>query len=242
MNYDYKSILFIILLVITIAIYNNYTKKIEGYQNNTNKWPTDLIKRFNIYQTTMNNNINQYDLDLLQKQATPDEAEELIKTGYWPWPEDLKQEYVSKIWKSTLIKIDPYYALNYAMTVYNQTAARELLAWNTKEGQFLLYGGNIGITEDMPKDVNNTIKCNAKGEMEKTEYTGMNSWNGYMDKKVTILKPEDIPNEMPGFTFVNSPCNPCAVFNEKRDFSCPFRLNVEGDDNISIPWQQLWKL
>lgn len=242
MNYDYKSILFIILLVITIAIYNNYTKKIEGYQNNTNKWSTDLIKRFNIYQTTMNNNVNQYDLELLQKQATPDEAEELIKTGYWPWPEDLKQEYVNKIWKSTLIKIDPYYALNYAMTVYNQTAARELLAWNTKEGQFLLYGGNIGVTQDMPKDVNNTIKCNTKGEMEKTEYTGMNNWNGYMDKKVTILKPEDIPNQMPGFTFVNSPCNPCAVFNEKRDFSCPFRLNVEGDDNISIPWQQLWKL
>ena len=67
MNYDYKSILFIILLVIIIAIYNNYTKKIEGYQNNTNKWSTDLIKRFNIYQTTMNNNVNQYDLELLQK-------------------------------------------------------------------------------------------------------------------------------------------------------------------------------
>jgi hypothetical protein len=35
-------------------------------------------------------------------------------------------------------------------------------------------------------------------------------------------------------------CNPCGVFNEKRDFSCPFRLNMEGDDSISVPWKQLW--
>ena len=241
MVYGYKCILLIFLLVITIVIYKNYTRKVEGYENNSiGVWSPDLIKRFNIYQTTMNNNVNQFNLKLLQEQASPEEVEELMETGYWPWAEELKQEYVNKVWSSPLIKIDPQYALNYAMSVYNERAARELLAWNTKEGNFLLYGGNIGRREDMPEGVNNTIKCNARGEMEKTVYKGMNDWNGNMDKEVKVLDPSDISKEMPGFSFVNGVCNPCGVFNEKRDFSCPFRLNMEGDDSISVPWKQLW--
>ena len=70
----------------------------------------------------------------------------------------------------------------------------------------------------------------------------MNLWNGYMNSTVTTVKPEDIPNEMPGFSFVKSPCNPCVALNSLGDFSCPFKLNVKGDDNISIPWKQLWNL
>lgn len=252
MKYNYKSILLIVLLVITIIIYNNYTKNINGFQNNYNynKWPSDLIRRFNIYQTTMNNNVNQFDLELLQKQASVEEVEELMKTGFWPWPDDLKFEYIKKIWASPIIKINPQFALNYAMGVYNQNAARELLAWNSKEGQFLLYGGNIGKSEELVeqgiKDVNNSIKCstdtNGNSIMEKTVYTGVNLWNGYMNSTVTKLKSEDIPKEMPGFNFVKGPCNPCVALDSPGNFSCPFRLNVEGDDSISVPWKQLWNV
>ena len=60
MKYSFnKSILIFILLVISIIIYNNYSKSlIDGFENNNyTKWSPELIKRFNVYQTTINNNV-----------------------------------------------------------------------------------------------------------------------------------------------------------------------------------------
>ena len=248
MQYSY-TFLIISLLVISIILFNSFTKTIEGLQNNSTNnhvWSPDLIKRFNIYQTTMNKNKTYFDLDTLQKQASTDEVEQLLETGFWPWPDALKNDYIEKVWSSPIIKIDPHYALDYAMRIYNQTAARELLAWNTKEGQFLLYGGDLGVSDGMPKNVHNTIKCstdsNGNSVMEKKVFTGMNLWNGFMNTTTTTVKPEDIPKEMPGFTFVKNPCNPCVALNSPGDFSCPFKLNVKGDDSISNPWTSLWQL
>ena len=248
MKYIYKLII-LIIIIITIIFFNFFTKNLgkDGFQNyNTNSWSPDLIKRFNIYQTTVNNNVNQFNLDVLQKQANPAEAEEYLKTGYWPWSDDLKNLYIEKVWENPIIKIDPQYALDYAMRLYNQNAVRELLAWNTKEGHFLLYGGDIGVSDGMPKNMNNTIKCSTdsvdSSHMEKKVYTGMNLWNGYMNSTTSIVKPEDIPKEMHGFSFVKGPCNPCVALNSPGDFSCPFKLNVKGDDSISEPWKQLWNL
>ena len=61
MKYSFnKSILILILLVVVIIIYNNYSKNIDGFENqNYTNWSPDLIRRFNKYQTTMNNNVNQ---------------------------------------------------------------------------------------------------------------------------------------------------------------------------------------
>jgi hypothetical protein len=194
----------------------------------------------------MNTGVNQFDLEQLQRQATPLEAEEYLKNGIWTWPDDLKNLYIEQVWTNPIIKIDPYYALNYAMRIYNQNAVRELLAWNTKEGHFLLYGGNLGVSDGMPKNINNTIKCSTdsinNSVMQKKIYTRMNLWNGYMNSTINEVNPEDIPKEMPGFSFVKTPCNPCVALNSPGDFSCPFRLNIKGDNTISEPWKQLWNL
>jgi hypothetical protein len=133
------------------------------------------------------------------------------------------------------------------MKIYNKNAATELLAWNTKEGQFLLYGGDLGTTnKEELKDIHNTIKCSTDNDgnsiMEKTVYTGMNLWNGYTNSKTEVVKNQDIPGEMPGFTFIKGACNPCVALNSPGDFSCPFKLNVKGDDNVSIIWKKLWGL
>jgi hypothetical protein len=245
MKYNYKFLL-LILLVVSIIMFNSYSKRFEGFQNSNIKWSPDLINRFIIYQQTVNENNTQFDLDILQKQATPEEAEEMLRTGYWPWPDDLKQAYIDKVWSSTIIKIDPKYALDYAMKIYNEDTVRELLAWNTKEGHFLLYGGDLGVTEGLPKNVRNTIKCstdiNGNSVMQKKIYTNMNYWNGYIGEKVTTVEPDSIPKEMTGFNFVNGPCNPCVALNSPGEFNCPFKLNVKGDDHISDVWKNLWNL
>lgn len=248
MKYSY-SIILIIIIIILIILFNSYIKKsnINGFQlYYTENWSKDLIKRFNKYQTTVNKHVAQYNLDILQRQASPEEAEEYLLTGLWPWPEDLKYLYTEQIWSNPIIKIDPAIALNYARKIYNQNAVRELLAWNTKEGHFLLYGSDIGVSDGMPKNIHNTIKCSTdsvdNSNLEKKVYTGMNLWNGYMNFTKTNINPQDIPNEVPGFSFINQPCNPCVALNSPADFSCPFKLNVKGDDSISEPWKQLWNL
>jgi len=248
MTYIYK-ILILIIIIITIIFFNSFTKNFgkDGFQNyNTISWSPDLIKRFNIYQTTMNKNVNQFNLDQLQRQASPNEAEEYLRIGYWSWPDDLKNLYIEKLWKNPIIKIDPSYALNYAMSIYNQNAIKELLAWNTKEGHFLLYGGDLGVSDGIPKNINNTIKCSTdisnNSVMEKKIYTGMNLWNGYINSKTSVVNPEDIPKEMPGFSFVKGTCNPCIALNSPGDFSCPFSINIKGNNSISEPWKQLWNL
>jgi hypothetical protein len=240
MKYNYNilknSIIIIISSILLVLIYNKFFNKSRlGFQNYTNtKWSPDLIKRFNIYQTTMNKNVNQFNLDILQKQATPEEAEEYLKTGLWDWPDYLKDLYVEAIWSSPIVKIDPQIALNYALTLYNKNAATELLAWNTKEGNFLLYGGNLG------SGSHNSIKCSGdeKSVMQKQISLGLGEWN----YKTENIKLEDIPKEMPGFSFVNKPCNPCSVFDDTTNNNCPFKLNIEGDDNISEPWKKIWGL
>lgn len=246
MKYSYNIFILIIIFVV-IILFNSFIKTGVriGFQNNKSNWSPELISRFNIYQTTMNNNTNQFNLDILQRQASPEEVEEYLKTGFWTWPDDLQQLYMEYIWSNPIIKIQPQYALNYAMKLYNQTAARELLAWNAKEGKFLLYGGDLGVSDGMPKNVHNSIRCSNEmnnPQMEKTVYTGMNLWNGQMNSTTTIVNPEDIPKEMPGFSFVKDSCNPCMAFDSPPNYSCPFRLNVNGDNEISEPWKKIWNM
>jgi hypothetical protein len=254
MKYNYYFVLKIflfILLIIAIIFFNSFTKldKLNLKESFVSSmgWPDDLVQRFISYQRTVNLNYHQFDLDILQKQATPDEVEHLLRTGFWPWPDDLKYEYLDKVWQNPIIKFAPSFALDYAMKLYNKAAARELLAWNFKEGQFLLYGANIGVTENLPSHINNSIKCmpskdNNSFSIKKIVYNGMNFWNGYMEYDVKDLKPEDIPDNMNGFSFVKKPCDPCKALNSPGDFSCPFKLNIEDDDSISWPWKSLWKL
>jgi hypothetical protein len=247
MKYSY-NLLILILLVIAIIIYNSYSKgssfnNFQNYYSNI-KWSPDLIRRFNLYQQTVFENKIQFDMDLLQKQATPAEAEQYLATGFWYWPNDLKQEYINKVWLNTMLKFSPEAALNYAMKVYNQNAARELLAWNSKEGHFLLYGADLGVTDGLPKDLHNTLKCttdkHGNSVMEKKIFIGPDYWNGYFNINKTIVKPEDIPKEMKGFSFVKSACDPCVALNFPPDYSCPFTLNVKGNQQISSQWKYLW--
>lgn len=248
-NYNIKSIILIIFIIIAIIIFNLITKNnvIEGLTNPKSKpWSQDLIDRFILFEQTTNDNNYQFDMNMVQRQASPEEAEELLKTGKWPWSSQTKYLFMENIWKNPIIKINPGIALDDAMTIYNETAMKELLGWNAKEGKFILYGGDLGVTEGMPEHVRNTIKCTSdrKGgyNVEKKVFKGYNTWNGFKNVDTTIIKNEDIPKEMPGFQFIKNPCNPCVPLNMPPDYSCPFTLNIKGDNETSQIWKDFWGL
>lgn len=248
MKYAYKNICVVLLVIVGVIIFNSFTKSnalLEGFRpEGSQTWSKDLINRFLEYQKTVNDNNYQYDMAMIQKQATPEEAEYLLKNGKWPWSNETKFLYMEEVWKNPMIKINPGISLEEAMKAYNENAMKQLLSWNTKEGEFILYGGDLGVTSGMPNDIRNTIKCtlNKSGtfEMEKTTYNGYNTWNGYKNVEKKMVPNENIPDEMPGFKFIREPCNPCAPLN--LDYSCPFTINVKGDTNVSQIWKQMWGL
>ena len=279
MNYSYIKILLLIICVyIFYPIVDKYLNLALGIKKDeivvgkeSFVWSRDIVKKFDLYQDTVNLNANQFNMSVVQEQASEDEAKELINTGYWPWSEDTKKQYVEAVWQNPIIKFEPGAALNYAMKLYNETAAKRLLSWNTKEGQFLLYGSNAndsanandsnkniigittgndglangigqGVTVDGQISKKNIFKCSDDSNpvLQKTTVNGYNLSNGFKNTTTVDLALEDIPNEVPGFSFVRGPCNPCSVLNDKPDYSCPFKLNVKGNDEISDVWKNLW--
>jgi hypothetical protein len=209
----------------------------SGSGNSGSAWSDDLLNRFASYQDSANDNRNRYNMEVIQQQASPSEAETLIHTGYWPWSDDTKYEYTDAIWHHKIIKINVGNALDYAMKTYNESAIKQMMSWNTKEGQFLLYGskGN-GKGKDNKYD---TIKCSTD-ESNNASMIGIikkEFKDDYIENSVPISN-EDIPLKMPGFSFLNGPCNPCVALH--NDYSCPFKLNVKGDDTTSPIWSRLW--
>ena len=240
MKYNYNFITIIIIIIGVFILYpfinkllNNLLGIKEGFT-----WSRDLVTRFNKYQETVNLNDNQFNLKVLQDQASPEETEQLLKTGYWPWSQDTQEQYYEAVWQNPIIKFFPGAALDYAMKLYNETAAKRLMSWNTKEGKFLLYGGKNGD--------NTVIKCSEDPDknpvLQKTTFEGYNLWNGYKNTTTTNIKNEDVPKEMPGFSFVKNSCNPCSALNDPADYSCPFKLNVKGDNETSAVWKNLWNI
>lgn len=226
-----KIILIIILLILSFIYYYFGFHKITNYVvelftnqniNQIHPWSEDLRQRFLKYQNTMSRNDYIYNLEMLQQQVTPEEVEEYLKTGYWNWDETLKNLYLDKVQSSSLINVLPEISLDYAMKMYSPNAVKQLLAWNYKEGEFLLYGA---------KDINkNVVKCSNDDDPFLTS-DGKNKINN-----------EDIPNVIPGFSFINEPCNPCVAINDLSNTKCAFKLNIEGDNTTSEIWKRIWKL
>jgi hypothetical protein len=219
----------------------------EGYPIPKNTiWPQKVIDDFVAFQKVHNPNL-RFDLDVIQRQATAEEAETLLKTGKWPWTPDVITLYKNAIAQNNIINSEPGSSLLTVQSVYNQTAIVELLSWNTKEGSFLLNGAIIKHTDGMPDDVNNLVRCGKDKEtgkisMQKVVYTGYNGINGSIVSRITPIANADIPKEVNGFKFLKSECNPCSALDDPADYSCPFSLDVGNGPEVSSVWKQLWGL
>jgi hypothetical protein len=79
--------------------------------------------------------------------------------------------------------------------------------------------------------------------LERTTYTGKGGIYGEQTSTVSPVDYNDLENIIPGFKFVNGPCNPCGAVNENPDYSCPFKLSVQNNPAfISNVWQYLWSV
>lgn len=229
------------------------------------RWSDETINDFVIFQNTINPQI-KFDLDILQSQASEEDAKYLLKNGKWSWNSEVQKLYMD------LVSINPYIrntsedSLNNAMTIYNQSAILQALRMQTKEGRFLLSGITYGTpnSEDtygydsgLVSKNDTVIKCynnNGKNELTKIEYVGDSGGltANHIFKK-TKLDYNKLEAVVPGFKFINSPCEPCVALNNPADYSCPFNLNTQSTKayqqttqqtnyNVSPVWKYLWNI
>ena len=254
-----------IIAIIFIVIMYRFTQQIlnkkEGF-----KWNEQSTKDFLQIQQTINRQ-SIFDVNFIQEnQASQEELDYFLKNGHWPWSQKVKDLYIEAIKTNPYIRTLPESALQYTMTIYNQAAILRILSYQTKEGQFLLNGvlvkdpsGNK--LEDLPSGFGNfpyeaglvgnksddVIKCNTTKEngatLERITYTGKGGIYNEQTRKVTPVDYNNLENIIPGFTYLNGPCNPCVAINAKADYSCPFQLKVKDKSPfISDVWQYLWNI
>jgi hypothetical protein len=184
------------------------------------------------------------------------------KYAIWPWSPDVIQLYKDAAKRNPYIRTSPEHAVMRVRKIYNQAAILRILSDETKEGQFLLNGvlvrdndvnpfedlpsgfGTFGYTSGLIGDLqDDVIKCSSKDDpsLQKITYTGKGGIFNQQTKTITPVDYKDAEQLIPGFTFVNGPCNPCGPLKETPDYSCPFKLNVKNHPPfISSVWQYLW--
>ena len=268
-------ILFLIISFLFLLLFHIFSRA-PFYKNNKEgfSWNKDSTNQFLLTQHTINPQ-KIFDVDIIQEnQASQKELDYFNKYGHWPWSQETKDLYVKALNKNPYVRTSSKDSLDYAMTIYNETAILRILSYQTKEGEFLLNGvlvkdpsGNpfeelpngfgdfpytsyyfdeddSGLMEDKTSDL---IKCNmsdpAHVTLERTTYTGKGGIFGEQTSKVKPIEYNELENIIPGFSFINKPCNPCVALNKTPDYSCPFKIKVKQKSNyISDIWKKLWNL
>jgi hypothetical protein len=259
--YNFKYGIVVSIILIIMYRFSQLSRKKEGFT-----WNKNSTQDFLQIQSTINRN-TIFDVNLIQNnQASQEELDYFNKNGVWPWSHNTIKLYEEAINSSPYIRTYSGDAVNYARTIYNEAAILRIISYQTKEGQFLLNGVLIqdpsgNRMEDLPNGFgefgyksglignksDDIIKCNMNkengGTLERITYTGKGGIFGEQTSKVSPVDYNDLENIIPGFKFLNSPCNPCGAINEKPDYSCPFKLQVKNKSPfISDVWQYLWNI
>jgi hypothetical protein len=245
------------LLFIIIFRFSYLLRRKEGFT-----WNKKSEQDFLLIQNTINRGV-VFDTKMIQKsQASQEEVDYFNQYGMWPWSQTVITMYEDAIKNNPYIRTYSKDSINEARKIYNQEAILRILSMQTKEGQFLMngvlvkdasgnsletlpsgfgdFGYKSGLIGNMKDDI---IKCKLDNSgLEKIIYTG----KGLLEeqtKTVTDVDYNDLEDLIPGFTFINSPCNPCGALKQTADYSCPFKLKVKNKPPfISEVWQYLWQV
>jgi hypothetical protein len=257
-NYKYGIIVGAIFVILyrsykLSSSYNLASSVKEGFE-----WNSSSVNDFLLMQNTINPGI-VFDTKVIQNQASQQEVDYFIKFGQWPWSKEVEDLYLEALARNSYVRTYPNDELRRIKTIYNQNAILDIISSQTKEGHFLLRGVSIGNTADnmigsgigdfrytsgLTHPMNNVVKCYPNGdngyELQQIKY---NNKAGVFKKEIdSAVNYGDLEQIIPGFKFVNGPCNPCQNLETKG--SCPFILDISGNklDGISSVWKYLWGL
>ena len=257
-NYKYGLMLALILII--------FTRFVDIVRSTNGKEGFELSQISQIDFLHIQHTINPkivFDMEIIKKQASQTELDYFLKNGMWPWSQDVINLYTDAVNKNPFIRTYSGDSVNYARKIYNQAAILRLLSIETKEGNFLISGvqinggpkndledlpsgyGDFGYESGLIKHMNPVIKCNVDNNgiasLEKTVYTGKGGIFGEQTSKKNPVDYNNLESEIPGFKFLNRPCDPCKALNSTADYSCPYSLDVNGGSSgVSSVWNYLW--
>jgi hypothetical protein len=187
-----------------------------------------------------------FDMEIIKQQANQEELNYFLENGMWPWSQNTIDMYTEAVSRNPFIRTYSGDSVNYARKIYNEAAILQVLFLETNEGNFLtsgiqINGGSKNPLEDLPsgfgdfgyesrliKHMNPVIKCNIDDNgnvfLEKTEYTGKGGIFGEQTSKKSSIQYADLESEIPGFKFLDGPCDPCKALNFPPDYTCKYKL------------------
>ena len=254
-----KSIYFcliVIILTIFIFLWIFCYKKIRESFTSEN----ESVQNFLQIQNTINRN-KVFDIKLMQHhQVSQEEIDYFNRNGRWHWSQKTKDLYLEALEKNPYVRTYSPDELNYVMTVYNEQSILKILSYQSKEGEFLLNGILIPTENKLPIGFgdfaynsqlmdgslkNDVVKCNMNNyELVRISNTGKYGGLGEQIKMEKNVDYNDLENIIPGFSFLNSPCNPCTNIDETTNYPCAFQIKTKKgnyfSDNISNIWKYLW--
>jgi hypothetical protein len=120
MKTKWLGVLFIILFcfILVTILYKPYYEPF--------KWSEDQQRDFIKLQFTINPG-TVYDMNTLQKYASPKDIEYLLEYRMWPWSEQTKDLYKKALDKNPFVRIYSEDGLNNARSIYNESAILYIL-------------------------------------------------------------------------------------------------------------------
>jgi hypothetical protein len=237
-----------ILLLYRITNIHSDTK--EGFV-----WKKETVQKFLELESLINTGI-VFDPVIVQQQASEKEVTYFLKNKSWPWSKKVEKIYKDAVAINPYIRTSVEDSLKYAKTIYNEKAILELLSLQTNEGRLLIdgvlkkvpnnpeqppYAYNSGLISKY----NSIIRCDTKNTNNPIMVEEIRPPLGSLnDPEITYLDNNDLENKIPGFKFVNYPCNPCLALKQIPDYTCPFSIKTKNHPTgeISNVWQYLWNL
>jgi len=177
-----------------------------------------IITAYNDYQNKLiedskasGKSHNVVSVDDLQKLGVPEtDVNTFISTGLWPWSDGFTEAV-----KKTEINT----ANNDPTTITN--SINDAQKQYPEQFYITFFSGifDIGFaTASKSKNIGCNIDPVSKKSTGDTMFTLDN--NGLVT--TTSIPNEQLPTLIPGFTFLDQPCNPCNIYN--RTYNCPFAL------------------
>jgi len=213
-----NKILFIII-VLSICIFLLYLLS----NNNTNTegfitlspivYSDTTINDYNNYITKLQQNtstsMSPITVDTLQQIGVPEsDVENYIKTGTWTWSNGFMNAM-----KQTELNVPN-------MDETSVTTALTNAQKSIPEQWYIAIYGNMYGTNLNNNGKKYNIGCNIDSTTKKSTGDSMYTLDASGNVTTTTVDNSQLPTLMPGFTFIDSPCNPCNVVN--GNFSCAF--------------------
>lgn len=270
-------LLFVIIIIRLIYI-SKYSSSKESFSPHSHEqWSDDKITEFKRRVNLTDPDI-LFDFEQIKKVSSPKELDYYLLMGHWPWHPKVEHIYKQYLNNNTYIANFPNDGLNYAKRIYSQGQILQILSQQSKEGQFLLNGvfiessdvlkvptlegeGEYAYNAGLKNRARPIVRCGLDGIPQEIVPLFNGLYGSEPRKYNPIIDFSELERKIPGFHFIDGPCNPCNALKDPPDYSCRFQIDI-GNDNqkktrkinqflnpdafpntgISNVWSYLWGL